>query len=252
MKKLIFIVVFCLTFFTMQAQNELTIEVYRDKDQTFSLPKVKSEFGFVALFYERIAFNFDLLNKIDSQKLQESCKFILTSLKQGKKAQLLVKNYDDGKDLYFNFGQFQKDETSILVTSNYDAVTKKLLQKGDDLRNSFALLYQVVDGLVVKSNAPKEAEKSDNKLHYANNLLFDKNKKNDSAIKKLLEEEIAENKTPAAYIVLSQFYFSSKNVKWGLKFLEENKSAITKDENLSKIYEYTYAEGQALAFISGR
>lgn len=252
MKKLVLIAILFFSVFTLHAQNKFTIEVYRDKNQTFSLPKVKSDFGFVVLFYERIVYNFDFQNSVESQKLQEACKFILASLKQGKKAQLLVKNYNGSNDLYFNFGQFQKDETSILVTSNYDTVTKKLLQKGDNFGNTFALLYQVVDGNVVKSNAPQEAEKSENKLKYANDLLFDKNKKNDAQIKKLLEKEIEENKTPGAYIVLSQFYFSNKNVNWGLKFLEESKTHIVKDKNLSKIYDCTYAQGKALEFISGR
>ena len=165
---------------------------------------------------------------------------------------MLIRNYKDKNDLYFNFGQFPKEDNSILVTSNYDTVSKKLLQKGENLQNSFALLYYVIDGSVYSNKSPNEAEQNKNNVTYANNLLFDRNKKNDSQIKKILEEEINKNKTPFAYIVLAQYYFNAKNINWGLKFLEENKDSILKDKKLESIYNYTYEQGKALAHILGR
>lgn len=75
--------------------------LYQAKNADFSFPDIKSDFGFVSAFYERICFSFGLLDFVDADTLRKSCAFINRSLKDGKKIQFVVEKYENDADLIF-------------------------------------------------------------------------------------------------------------------------------------------------------
>ncbi|MCQ2579877.1 MAG: hypothetical protein MJ159_04200 [Treponemataceae bacterium] len=254
MKKIIaaiFFVVFSVSIYAENLDNKFEVYMLQSsvKDLTF-IPKIKSDFGFVAAFYERLCLPFCLLDKAKQDDLRNCCYYINKSLKEGKRVSLVVKNYKDGKDLIFNFGQWP-DTPSILVVSNYDIVEQRILDEGEDLSNAMGLAYYFIDGYIIRYANTEEAVFENDNLEYAKNMLYDGNIKNNKQIKTILENEIKNTPTPAAYIYLAQYYFNERQVKKGLSILNQNKSFIesTDDKDILDLYRCAYEEGKALELI---
>ena len=230
--------------------------LYRDRGQSFTLPHIQSDFGLVSAFYRDICLNFGLLRSIDADTLRKSCAVITASLKAGKKIQFAVKNYEDGAELTFNFGQLPDAEGSVFITSNYDMHENRLLRSDESVENSWGALFFVIDGCVIDYRAPDNAPKTENAADYARGLLYDKNPSNDHEAVGFLEKYIAGEFSPHALIVLAQLYFNGKNIEKGVKLLEDNKDAILKsavhDDDLRDAFDCAYEEGKALELIYGQ
>lgn len=228
--------------------------LYQAKNADFTFPDIKSDFGFVSAFYERICFSFGLCDTVEAETLRKSCALINRSLKDGKKIQFVVEKYENDADLMFSFGPFGDEQNSVLVASNFDAREKRLLRRDESMENSWGMLYYVIDGRFINYSAPDNAEKADDTVHYANEMLYDKNSANDKKVSILLEKEIKQNPSAMAYIILAQSYFNEKKIKKGLRLLEKNKDLILKlsrQSDMVDIFNCTYEEGMALELIYG-
>jgi|GEM_PF-882176 len=231
-----------------------TTFLYQAKNADFSFPDIKSDFGFVSAFYERICFSFGLLDFVDADTLRKSCAFINRSLKDGKKIQFVVEKYENDADLIFSFGPFADERNTVLVTSNFDVREERLLRRDESMENSWGMLYYIIDGRIINYTASDNAEKNEDTVHYANEMLYDKNPANDKKIGILLEKEIKQNPSAMAYIVLAQSYFNEKKIKKGLRLLEDNKELIlhlSRQTDIADIFNCTYEEGRALELIYG-
>lgn len=218
-----------------ESKKILNLELYVSREKNIEFTNLDSEFEFVSLFYQNIFFNFELLNRINKDDLRKICLIVYENIKNGYGCQIVVKKYINKQDLLINFGQMPDINDNLLITTNYDRNSNKIITNEEDLKDSLCFLYYLIDEKLV---------------YYTDADLY-----NIPAEKKLQNNlnKISHDSNPITYITIVENYFEMGEIEKGLEFLDENENRIielspktTKPRNVNEVILCMQEEGKVL------
>jgi len=225
------------------SEEILQIEIDKERRPSLQIPEIDFGYEYVAAFYQSICFNFDLINKVDKGQLRQACKIIYDSLKEKYRVQFIVKDYMDDADLYFSFGQFEDDNKTLLITSNFDVNKKVIIQKNGDFADSWAMLYYIVNGKLISY---RDIDKEDSTADPAEEISR-------------LERELKKSPSSLAYINIAENYYKNNEIEKGLEYLYKNKDNIinlsiktNKRGNINDVFNCVEQEGLVLRMLKSR
>ena len=218
MKKKLLSIIACLTVLLSCACSEangkmplaLPLELYSESEVTVDFSQMDSKFEFVTLFYQDIFFNRNLLNSVNREDLRAVCRMVYENLLQGRKSQIVVKNFLDGQDLVIAIGQLPGTNDNLLITTNYNSAENSIITDPEDLANSWALLYYIDSGkLVYYKKINEERQTAQQKLQQ--NL-----------------SDLKRNPQPLTYMMIVENYFEMGEIEKGIKYLNSNRNKAIK------------------------
>lgn len=185
--------------------------------------------------YISMIMKLELDNFIDKQELKAILKTSIKMLSLSRAVQLTVPDYRGGKDLEITITPTRlkgnEKYVTIIFLTNYNAKTKSIIEKGDDMKYAFAQLFVVYDNKWVKvTNEYSEEKESelkgeDNLNNLADFYLLDERSDNDSEIEGLLLKDIAENEDEltrcVASFTLAEYYVMQKEFNKAAEQIEK-------------------------------
>jgi len=204
--------------------------------------------GYTFLYdiYTDVFVVFGLTPKISSSDKAQIVHFLSTYLSFDHPIGFSVADYQDGQRLIVSFLLKKvKEETMMLMTTNYDVKARKIVADGGDMANTYAREYYIQDGKFVNSHARFDAKKEQEWLKAKRDLsaaknsladmyLFDENADNDSRIEPLLRESLKAAANDVARIAplmtLSQYYLASGDMGKAEPVVQESAALIAKNK----------------------
>ncbi|MDO4506615.1 MAG: hypothetical protein Q4B64_06665 [Spirochaetales bacterium] len=190
--------------------KNLEIELYADSKATVDFSQMDSKFEYITLFYQDIFFNLNLLNRVNRNDLRNICLKVYENLKNGRKCQIIVKNFLDNQDLSITFGQMPSTKDSLLIMTNYDKAKNTMITDPENMKDSWGLLYYIKNGkLIYYKNIEKEHKSAQEKLE--KNL-----------------DIIETNPKPIVYMMVVENYLEMNEIEKAIKYLKDNKDKAIK------------------------
>jgi hypothetical protein len=123
------------------------------------------------------------------------------ALSQGKRVKLLVRDYQDGKDITFVMGPFLlangQDTNSLLFFCNYDFTTKKVVNvKTEMTGREYAVALNTINEKLVKltkmysEKAEKDLVAAGNPNNLADFYIYDERDDNDAQVEGLIAKDL--------------------------------------------------------------
>lgn len=213
----------------------------KDEEQLFSI----NRFRFVHMVY-RVYDTFGLGGFIPSEDFGSVVKNLYEDLRRNYQKQMIVKQYENGKDLkiLFKFLRFKEQKDfGFYVVTNYDLKAKGIAIDPSTCEDCHTLWYLYGGDLLTDHNkkiepskataAQIKAETFDDLNALATKFIFDDSKANDIQIKNLLDAGLKKAKNEKEMIILFTTYIEYLLYRDDLSGAEKQRQLF--DEAANKI-----------------
>jgi hypothetical protein len=159
-------------------------------------------YAFVYDIYMDVFARFELDGKLSTVDKAQVVHFISTYLSFEYPIAFSVLDFQGGQRLIISFRlKKTKEDTVMLMSTNFNVKTLKIVAEGSDMAGTYARLYYIRDGKFVNSNALFDAKKEKELLKakldvsvakngLADMYIFDERTDNDYRIEALLDESL--------------------------------------------------------------
>jgi hypothetical protein len=212
-----------------------------------------NKYQFVSRIYENFFYHLQLIDKFSLEEKIDIMKALYLNLSDKYPFTLIIKNYQDRKDLLIAIRIHPENKTGIpvFVMTNYDLKNKKMITKEEELNNAYASLYYLAGDRFVHYSQYKidaRALEKEGPNNIADIYIFDEKPENDAAAQDMLLKHLGELKDDREKYIplmtLCQYYLTVQNYAKADETLKEAKKLLykNKNDNWNIIYTITIDE----------